>query len=159
MFHSAVIDAVRDRLLADNGTGGIGGTGTPLPGGVFSIARLAGATVRPFAVLGLSSQFDGSLARGGWNLTVTVTVYAEHQSQLDTAWTAIDRIVGNAYAASDSVPTYGIHGWTPSALTVSGYTVTLSGPIQHVSTDTALGDDNIATVTAVFQTRVNVSPA
>ena len=92
-------------------------------------------------MVGLSTAFDGTLARGAWDVNVTVTVYGDHQNQIDTTWTAADRIIGNAYAASDSVPTYGLHAWLPSALTVSGYTVTLSG-FQHVSTDTVLADDN-----------------
>ncbi len=159
MFHSVIADAIRDRLLADNGTGGLVGTGGPLgTDRIFSIARLAGATTRPFAVIGLATQFDGTLARGAWDVNVTITVYADHQSQIDTAWTAVDRIIGNAYAASDSVPTIGLHGWIPSALTVSGYTVTLSG-FQHVTTDTTLADDNTATASIVFKSRVNVSPA
>lgn len=160
MFHSAIADAIRDRLLADNGSGGLVGSGGPLgTDRIFSIARLAGATTRPFAVIGLASQCDPSFGRGGWAVTVTITVYGDHQNQIDTIWTAVDRIIGNAYAANPPVPTFGLHGWVPSALSVSGYTVTLSGPVQHVSTDTSLADDNSATASIVFSTRVNVSPA
>lgn len=155
MFHSAVIDAIRDRLLSDTGTGGIAGTGTPLPGGVFSIARVAGATARPFAVVSLSTVKDATFARGGWDVSFTVTIYADHQNQIDTAWTAADRIMGNAYASVPPVPTFGLDGWTPSALSVSGYTVTLSD-VQHVSTTTNPIDETTATVSLEFKTRVNV---
>lgn len=158
MFLSAVVDAVRDRLLADNGTGGIGGSGTPLPGGVFSVARLAGATSTPFAVIGVRSTQDATFGRGRWNLAFTITIHTDHQNGIDTALTAHDRIIGNFFASAPVSSSFGLHGWAPTSdLSVSGYTVNL-GEFRHVETDTPLLDDNKAAVVLTFESAVNVSP-
>lgn len=137
MSHSAVSEAVRTRLLADNsGTGnlvGIVGTNIKQLRGPL---RNQGAFVSPYIVISSSSAGRSNATQGSDGAEVTIEVHCidDATSGVDNLDSMFNRIFGDAMktAANNRVPTYGLerhplvldtnisHGWLGGVLVWAG---------------------------------------
>lgn len=155
MFFSVFVKKIRDRLLADNGSGGLGGSGTPLPGGINPVIPVAGTITRPYAVVMVDDTPVGGFVRGSFEKSITITIFANHQNQVDTAWNAVDRIFGDWYATNPPASTRGLHGWKIGSITVSGFTVS-AGEVLYAGTSHQIIDDNIIAITTQYKATLTV---
>lgn len=157
MFFSQVTDAVRDRLLADSGSGGLGGSGTPLTGGIVNTIPTAGSQSYPYAVISAElPENKSAFVRGMYEILVSVTVYGDHQSSIPAMWNAVDRIVGDFHATNPPASTRGLHGWTIGTLTATGFTVKGSQLILVSTSPIQLIDDSKASITTTYRTTLTV---
>jgi len=155
MFFSALIAKIRDRLLADNGSGGLGGSGTPLPGGINSVIPVAGTIQRPYATIMVDNAPASGFARGSFECTVSITVWANHQNQVDTAWNAVDRIFGDWFATNPPASTRGLHGWKIGSITVTGFTVS-AGELIFDGTSHQIVDESTIAITTRYRVTLTV---
>jgi hypothetical protein len=157
MFFSAVTDAVRDRLLADTGSGKLVGTGGILAGGIANTIPVAGSQAYPVAIISAELPANQSaFVRGMFDVAISVTVYGNHQTQIPAMWNAVDRIFGDWFATNPPATTRGLHGWNMGTLTVSGFTVNGSQLILVSTSPIQLIDDDKASITTTYKATLSV---
>lgn len=121
-----VTAAVRARILADTGTGGIFNAGTPLAKSVYSEhgpyeeGSSLLVNLCPFLVVeSQAAQSDDGFATDVLIQTFNVHVLDVVAAGADTTLKIMDRLYGDGIAQATRIATYGLHRWSPT-LTLTG---------------------------------------
>lgn len=116
MDFRALIIAVRTRLLADNGAGGL----TTLATGVYGMMGTSDASY-PFCVIDIA----GSGSEDGFTLNMAEVRFRVHTfAEIDNGFSALNAITQRIYGDGNQTPAYGLHrhaislsgGWVATAV-------------------------------------------
>jgi len=129
----AIWTAIKARIDADTGTGGISNAGTPLISGIYSSFAVTGASTasKPYIVF----DVDGAQQQDGFEidiieLSIRLHVFARMDSAttsgFDKCSAIIDRLYGDGIDNVNRIPSYGFHR---HELTISSGKYT--GSIMH----------------------------
>lgn len=136
MDDRALLIAVRARLFADTGSGGLFANGAELVTNIYGVTAVPGASY-PYIVVDRA----GFGPLDAFTLNVAEVRFRTHViARVDSGWDNVNAILARVYGSGNRSPTYGLHR---HSLTLTGGWAATNVQFAGRTTDTETGTDRV----------------